>query len=182
MEIVEPELIWTAEMCANAYFPRMTPGIRVNGSIINIERNNIQNKYLIDWVINKDSEPIAWLDTEYKPNMTKNLYPYFSVARYTYRYNKGEHNYPVETMKVRKFRQYPDRTFWMAIKADMKQAGIITGRIIIESPIRPRPKPEGFARDIEIFEFPNSSMIFCNAFDTDIEDYIIGQLAQVGEL
>ena len=87
-----------------------------------------------------------------------------------------------ETNKVKAYRRFPDKTFFMLIKSDMKQAAITTGRVVIESMLTTRPKPAGFARDIEIFEFSNDKMALGDAFDMTIEDYIIQQLLSIGEL
>ena len=182
VKIEVPDLCWSAEAVANAYFMRLAPGATINGNRIIFKKNNVENKYLVDFAIHKNGAKISWLDTEYKPGWKRELYPFVSVARYTYGYNKGLTSLQNETNKVKAYRQFPDRTFFMLIKSDMKQAAITTGRVVIDSPLSTRPQPKGFARDIEIFEFSNDKMVLCDAFDPDIEDYIIQQLLSIGEL
>ena len=177
-----PDLCWSAEAVANAYFMRLAPGAMINGNNVIFKKNNVDDIYKIDFAIHKNGKEIAWLDTEYKSGWKWNLYPFVSVARYTFGYNKGWTHLKNETNKVKAYRQFPDRTFFMLIKSDMKQAAITTGRVVIESPLATRQDPKDFFPNMVIFNFPNSKMVLGDAFDTTIEDYVIQQLLNVGEL
>jgi hypothetical protein len=179
--ITNPDKWQIAEAIVNGYFPNLSAGIEINGKLYRFLSNNKENKYDIDWAVFYEKSRVAVIDTEYKPNWKYGKYPFWSVARYTYKYNKGDTNTRNETVKMHYYRQYPDLSFWMPIRADYKEAGIITGRKIIESQISFRPKPANFARDIEIYEFAESELIFCEILDCSIERYVINQLAQMGE-
>lgn len=183
IEIGEPQRCFSAEAVAVAFFPRLSAGIMVNRKNLKLVRNNIENKYEIDWAIVDDNDDrIGVIDTEYKPNWWKDKYPCFSVARYTLGWNNGSKSIQNEAGKIRSYRAYPDISFWMAIRADLKYAGITTGRVVIESHQTERPRPKDMVRNVEIFEFPNSAMKFSDAFDTGIEEYILEKLNEAGQL
>jgi len=170
-----------AEGVTVGYFPNLSEGIEINGNTYRLARNNRTNIYDIDYgIFDNQNTLVGAIDVEHKPEWKHGHYPYWSVARYTWRYNKGEHNHPTETTKVRYFRQNPDLTFWMPVRADYKEAGIVTGRIVIESNLSARRRPNGFARDIVIFEFPKEDLIFCEILETEIEEYVIDKLYQAG--
>lgn len=182
MRIEQRDECWSAEALVAAYFPRIAAGLNVNGRQLLLTRNNKGNKYDIDWALSTEGNRVAVFDTEYKPNWIDTPYDKFSVARYTLSYNKGKRSSPRETVKVKYFRAYPYQSFWMPVRADYKVAAVVVGAVIVNSPITLRPQPSGFARDIEIFEFSADEMVFCEAFDTSIEDYILAQLEEAGVL
>jgi len=181
-EIEEPEDHFIAENIIAPFFPRLSVGVRINGREVKITKRNADNQYDIDWGIVRGDETLAVIDTEYKPKWRNGKYPYFSVARYTYAYNHGDSNYPRETVKVHYYRDYPDESFWMAIRSDYQFAGVIKGGEVINSTIGFRPQPVNFVRDIEIFEFPCEEMTFSNAYSFDIEDYILDCLDEINVL
>lgn len=183
--IEAPEQCFAAESIAQSYFPRLSAGAKVNGIALKVVRNNESDKFDIDWAIineneaDPDKRKIAVVDTEYKPGWKDGPgYPYFSIARYTMKYNKGLTDIRNETIKVRYYKMFSDRSFWMAIRADYKYAGIVIGGIIISSPIKMRPRPAGMVRDIETFDVSRNHFVFCDPFSTDIEDYILGKLEE----
>ena len=182
MDTTNVETWKIAEIMIPPFFPQLSAGIEYEGKTYQLKRNNVDNKLDIDWAIFRGDEKIAVLDTELKPKWTNGEYPYWSVARYCWNYNKGKHDHQVETVKIRYYREYPDLSFWMPIRFDWKRAGIITGRKIIEAHIGFRPRPEGFARDIEIFEFPKEELVFCDAYETTLQNYIITQLEKFDAL
>jgi hypothetical protein len=183
-DVKKPDDWKKAESMMTGYFPNLSSGIEINNKFYQLKRNNIENIYLIDWgIFNKDNDMVGAIDTEHKPGWKEGWgrYPFWSVAKYVMGYNLGKHGFAIETMKVRVFRDYPDLTFWMPLRVDYKEAGIITGRKVIESPINFRPKPVGMARDVEIFEFSESNIVFCKILEPDIEEYVISQLKKAGQ-
>jgi hypothetical protein len=178
--IIEPQTWKIAEKIIPCYFPRLSAGIEINGKEMKFIQNNTENIYDIDWCVNWGDDQVAVIDTEYKPGWKSNPYPFWSVARYTMKFNQGLTPLRNETIKVRYYRQFPDCSFWMPIRSDYQYAGIITGRKIIDSPIIKRENARGMIPIIDVFEFPSSSLEFCAPFQPTIENYILQKLQEAG--
>ncbi len=163
------------------YFPNISVGAFVDGRLFRLEKNNLRDTYAIDWTITIDNKPVAWIDSEHKKGWTNGHYRLWSVAIYSYRYNTDINARQHVSNKVHTFRTYPKRSFWMAIKSDKSEAGIIIAETIICSPVVERNNAQGMVRPISIYEFSESDMVFCKPDDNAIEEYVIGKILEAGQ-
>jgi hypothetical protein len=171
---------FSAENMVQVYFPHLCAGAKVNKKKCRLVKNNDKNIYEIDYAIEIDGKRSAWIDAEHKQHGWG--YPKYSVAICTWAYNTGEHDHRTISKKVRVYREFPQASFWMPIRADYKAAGIIVAQDIIDSPVIFRTRPRGMARDIEIYEFESSQMVFGEPYENDIEDYVLEKLEKAGLL
>lgn len=175
---------WLEEVAGPMFFPRLWRGITLHdGRRITVRRANVENKYAIDLAVFVDDDPVACIDVERKREASSRLFDSdlpVNVPIYTFRAHKsgdyrGHDGRPAYSGKVRIFRRYPDRSFFMAVRHDATRALMVSGsNVVDETHWEWMPASGGYANDqIYVSRVPRELAVDCLPAGNEAEDFVL---------
>lgn len=176
---------WLEEVAGPMFFPRLWRGVVLrDGRRVTIERNNVENRYAIDFAVKLDGMAVAAIDVERKKSGSSYLFESdlpINVPLYTLRAHRsgdyrGFDGGPAYSGKIRMFRRYPSQTFFMAVRHDATRALLVRGLDVVdETRWEWISANGGYHQDhIYVSRVPRAMAVDCQPGSHEAEEFVLG--------